>query len=91
MHASVAFNITPPRKNSYMKPSHVYIKVVILSLFYSTCVHFIFTYSQWRSQSSAITRAVGGRGHVCYYKMNFDPSLEYLGVIFAAEVDRRRS
>ena len=35
---------------------------------------------QWRSQSSAITGAVGGRGHVYYYKVNFDPGL-------AAEVD----
>ena len=28
---------------------------------------------------------------VCYYKVNFDPGFEYLGLIFAAEVDEAKN
>ena len=45
---------------------------------------------QWLSQSSAITGADGGRDHVLL-QVNFDPGFEYLGLIFAAEVDEAKN
>ena len=51
-----------------------------------SCGYHVTTTDQWRSQSSAITRADGGWA-TCYYKVNFDLSFGYLGFIFASEVD----
>ena len=45
---------------------------------------------QWRSQSSAITGADCGRGHVLL-QVNFHPGFEYLGLIFSAEVDEAKN
>ena len=52
--------------------------------------HGVGAWQQWRSQSFAITGADGGRGHVLL-QVNFDPSFEYLGLIFAAVVDEAKN
>jgi len=44
---------------------------------------------QWHSQSSAITGQMVGLA-TCYYKVNFEPGFEYLGLIFAAEAKNCR-
>ena len=48
------------------------------------------SWEQWRSQSSAITGTDGGHGHVLL-RVDFGPSFEYLGLVFAAEVDEAKN
>ena len=42
---------------------------------------------RWHNQSSAITRADDGHGHVLL-QVNFDPGFEYLGLIFALKLTK---
>ena len=61
-----------------------------MKIFGFYCI-FVTAYMQWRSPR--VPRLPGQMVGVvtCYYKVNFDPGFEYLGLIFAVEVDEAKN